>query len=120
MKKNLVLLSLVSLLAASSAFASVKYSCLPAGDSDIQDDVTLTVVSGKVVHVGDDVARLDEKYEPRLNNGFERFEYDQSDEGVSEVLVQERLLNGARSGFIKIQNRGQTFDSQKLSCKVTN
>ena len=38
------------------------------------------------------------------------------DEGTSEVLVQEKLLNGAPKGMIKIQNRGEGFGGGNYYC----
>ena len=116
MKKNIVMLSLslIALCAAPSAFAAkAVYHCNAMGPGD---DVTLTIGNSRFVKVDEDVADLDDSYEPRLNAGYARFGYEHSSEGQSEVLVQERLLKGSRTGFIKIQNRGESFGSEKYAC----
>jgi hypothetical protein len=103
---------------AASAQAADVYRCdgMHGGNDASGSKVTLTIVSAKVVKVDEDRADLDEKYNPRLNKGFKRFEYESSDEGVSEVLVQEKLLSGAATGMIKLQNRGEGWATSNYFC----
>jgi hypothetical protein len=113
--KNLLALSLFVTLSASQAFAAqAVYRC--DSTDNTADSVTLTIGNSHFVQVDEDVADLDEKYDPRLNVGYSMFDYEQSVEGTTEVLVQDRLLKGSKYGFIKIQNRGEGFESSKFAC----
>ncbi|MGZ3696532.1 MAG: hypothetical protein ACXWP5_00435 [Bdellovibrionota bacterium] len=117
MNKNLLgllVLGLSSLSASAKADSAIAvYQCDAKGDGEA---VTLTVINKDVVKIGDDRAHRDYSYRPRLNNGLLRFEYDSSDEGISEALISSRLLSGAESGVFKLQNRGEGFSTTTYNC----
>jgi hypothetical protein len=110
-----VFVSAVVFMIAAEAGAAQVYKCEGMGDNK-GNQVTLTVVSSTEVKVDEDFAKLDTTYNPRLNHGFSRFEYLQSEEGTTEVLVQDVLLDGASKGLIKVQNRGEGFGSSSYYC----
>jgi hypothetical protein len=119
--KSVLNLTVVSatLLASVQAFAASgdTFECKGMGDQQ-GDTVTLKIDSRSEVSVDGQAAKLDENYDPRLNEGYLRFEYVQSDEGTTEVLVQRGLVYAAKKGFIKIQNRGEGFSSEKYACAL--
>jgi len=78
--------------------------------------ITFEIITDTQVKIDDDLASLDAAFAPRLNINLQRFEYERSQEGISEVLVQQSLLNGTNHGMIKIQNRGEGFFSATYYC----
>jgi hypothetical protein len=119
MKTVLSLLALSTVLASASAFAASgdSFTCTAVpSDPRAGETFTLKIESRDKVSVDGSVADLDDKYDPRLNSGYLRFEYENSDEGTTEVLVQRGLVYLADKGFIKIQNRGEGFESDKYAC----
>ena len=109
--------ALIALVALSSQAhaASVTYTCAGMGNAK-GNTVTLEILNKSEVKVDGDIARIDRTFKPRGNVDFLRFEYDQSVEGVSEVLVQQQLVDGEDKGMIKIQNRGESFDTDSYYC----
>lgn len=110
-------LTLAALTASVQAKAATVYTCNGMG-TDKGQTVTLTIVNSKHVKIDEDLADLDKNFQGRLNKDFSRFEYQQSEEGVSEVLVQSRLLEGEDKGMIKVQIRGEGFGSTSYYCHL--
>jgi len=111
------LITVITILVATltTQAQGLSYKCQGMG-ADKGTVVTLDVVSSTEVKVDDDYARLDENFSPRSNSDLVRFEYKESSEGTTEVLVQEQLLDGATKGLIKIQNRGEGFSTSSFYC----
>lgn len=105
----------IAAAAAISANAAERLTCNGMGDAK-GDSVTLTLSGENAVEVDQSVAVLDRSYNPRLNLGFLRYEYQQSDEGTTEVLVQEQLIQGVGRGMIKVQERGEGFGTASYFC----
>jgi hypothetical protein len=109
-------LTVLALILSSPAFAATAtYTCNGMGSAK-GGSVKLEILNKSEVKVDGDLAKIDRNYKPRGNTGFERFEYVQSDEGVSEVLVQSKLVDGEDKGLIKIQNRGEGFGTDSYFC----
>ncbi len=114
--KKLILTAIFLASLSLQAKAESTLNCNGMGDVKGQS-VTLTIVSNTLVKVdGTNTAVLDEQYNPRLNQGFLRFDYDSSEEGDQEVLVQEQLLEGSSKGLIKVQWRGEGFETSSYYC----
>lgn len=116
--RNTITISIFAGLLTVSAFATEKkYTCLPMGDDDVQDSMNLTIVSPSEIRMDEQKGSLDKNYVPRLNKSFVRFDLDSADpESLSEALVQKKLLRGATKGLIKLQARGEVFNTETLTC----
>jgi hypothetical protein len=117
MKKMIVIAlgTLFATLTLSTAAVAQNYKCEGMGNAKGQA-VQLTILTDRQVKIDEDYADLDETYNPRLNTGLTRFEYKNPIEGMAEVLLQEKLLSGADKGLIKIQVRGEGFNSDSYYC----
>jgi|GEM_PF-4431609 len=112
--KAMILATAITLAFTMQAEART-YTCNGLGTAK-GSTVTLDVVSGNSVKVDSDLAILDPSFSPRGNVGLARFEYQFSDEGTTEALVAEVLLQGGDRGLLKIQNRGEGFMTESYYC----
>jgi hypothetical protein len=112
--KNTIAIVLISVALAGIAQAQ-SYTCEGMGEAKGQS-VRLSIVSDKQIKVESDYADLDVSYSPRANTGLVRFEYKNGLEGVTEALVQDKLLSGADKGLLKLQVRGEGFNSDSYYC----
>ena len=109
------------LLVSTSAFSATKYDCSPVDSTSGDSNVTLNIESQDEVFIDADLANLDVNYTPNQNYGYQSFDYaSPDDDSYNEVLVQSKLLHGAKTGFIKLQWRGEGFSTSKFACTLSN
>ena len=96
-----------------------KYKCYAAIDAHI---VFLTVNLNNLddkIRVQKNLADFDRNHIGR-NNNEKRFVFEESDEGVTEVLLTTDLLNGAQQGLMIIQTHGEDNTRAGFNCYLIN
>lgn len=121
---NKMILAMAALLFTVAAHART-VNCM-AFDGDAEDEsntVTLTLNGNKISMKTDATTfegELDTTYQPRLNKNYVRYTGDYRDlvgeEADVWILVEKSLLKG-QSGQIKVQGRGEGFDTTTYRCE---
>lgn len=110
------LMSFASFANADNFKTSHQYACISKTDSyHFVLTVNLNNVDSKI-QVQQNFADVDRSY-----NGAPkslRFVYEESDEGVSEAIVQSSLVNGTPSGMLAIQTHGEDNTRVVYSCTI--